>query len=308
MEKITEIKNDLVTAKINLSRGANLISFVDWRYDASVLREPDYDNLDNPYLYGMPVLFPVNRISKGKFEFQGRTYSFPVNEPGTGCHLHGILHDKEFTVKEQKEDYLKCEYMIEATDGFPHKVNVTAEYSLTDGIIEQKLTFDNLSQYDMPCFLGFHTTFNVPFVKGSDADDILIRCGVSYVIERGNDYLPTGRISNNDTVTKALRSGTFKSLSNPISRHYKANNQGEIVLYDTKKNLSLIYETDKKFTFRLIYNGDGSEFICLEPQNCMVDAINSNFGDNISKIDVIASKSKKEYISKLYITKGNECI
>ena len=118
MEKITEIKNDLVTAKINLSRGANLISFVDCRYDASVLREPDYDNLDNPYLYGMPILFPVNRISKGKFVFQGRTYSFPINEPDTGCHLHGILHDKEFTITEQREDYLKCEYMIEATEGF----------------------------------------------------------------------------------------------------------------------------------------------------------------------------------------------
>lgn len=308
MEKITEIKNDLVTARINLSRGANLISFVDKRYDASVLREPDYDNLGNSYIYGMPILFPVNRISEGKFKFQERTYSFPVNEPATGCHLHGILHDKEFTVKEQKEDYLKCEYMIEATEGFPHKVNVTAEYLLKDCVIEQKITFDNLSEYDMPCLLGFHTTFNVPFVKDSSPDNVLIKCGVSYLIERGEKYLPTGRVSNNDSVTKALRSGTFKSLQNPISRHYKADNQGEIILCDTKKNVSVIYETDKKFTFRLVYNGDGSEFICLEPQNCMVDAINSHFDDNISKIDVIEAKSKKEYISKLYITKGNECI
>ena len=69
--RIIELKSNNYRAKINLSRGANCISLKNTEYNGDILREPDYDNLDNPYLYGMPILFPPNRISGGKFEFEG---------------------------------------------------------------------------------------------------------------------------------------------------------------------------------------------------------------------------------------------
>jgi len=307
MENKKILKSGAYQAKINLSRGANLISLTNSEYGADILRSPDYSNLDNPYLYGMPLLFPINRISKGEFEFQGRYYRFPVNEPETGCHIHGFLHDREFVSEKESENYLMCSCEISQTEDFPHSIKVIMEYILSDDGVEQKITIYNLSDYDMPSLLGFHTTFNVPFIKDSSVDNVLIKCGVSDYIERGQNYLPTGNIPKADDISEALCKGTFKTASNPISRHYRADDNGEIILSDTNKNISLIYETDKKFKFRLIYNGDGSEFICLEPQNCLVDAINSAFDDEISKIDVIESKSKKEYVSKLYIIKTNEC-
>ena len=101
-------KNDL-TCKINLSLGANLISL---RYKQDkILREPDYTKpLDNPYLYGMPILFPVNRIEGGRFTFEGREYIFPLNEEKTGCHLHGVLHQTPFTLKSKSSSSLVCLY------------------------------------------------------------------------------------------------------------------------------------------------------------------------------------------------------
>lgn len=63
---IIEIKSNTYTAKINLSRGGNCISLYNVEHDAHILREPDYTNLDSPFLYGMPILFPVNRISGGQ--------------------------------------------------------------------------------------------------------------------------------------------------------------------------------------------------------------------------------------------------
>jgi len=63
-QKIIELKSGAYSAKINLSRGANCISLRNEKYNAMLLREPDYSReLDNPYLYGMPILFPVNRIA-----------------------------------------------------------------------------------------------------------------------------------------------------------------------------------------------------------------------------------------------------
>ena len=34
--------------------------------------------VDIVYLYGMPILFPVNRIENGIFDFEGRHYVFPI--------------------------------------------------------------------------------------------------------------------------------------------------------------------------------------------------------------------------------------
>ena len=95
------------SAVILLGRGATCISLRNEKYGARPLREPeDYTGQwDNPYLYGMPILFPVNRISGGHFAFEGREYRFPINEPATGCHLHGTLHETAFELVELSEEY-----------------------------------------------------------------------------------------------------------------------------------------------------------------------------------------------------------
>ena len=99
---------------IDLAHGANCISLRNSRYDANLLREPpEGGELDNPYLYGMPILFPVNRIENGRFEFEGREYCFPINEPSTGCHLHGELHRMPFELVEESESRVVCCFRAE---------------------------------------------------------------------------------------------------------------------------------------------------------------------------------------------------
>ena len=169
---------------------------LDGKYDAEILRVPDYEKLDNPYLYGMPILFPVNRISDGEFVFEGRRYTFPINEPETNCHLHGFLHTAEFKIEEQREDYIKCVYESDELYSFlPHKFKVEIVYSLSENGLLQETCVHNLSGKNMPVFLGFHTTFNVPFIKNSKAENIRVFAEVGDVIERNmSTYLPTGRI------------------------------------------------------------------------------------------------------------------
>jgi galactose mutarotase-like enzyme len=70
MDKKIYIRGGGYRAAIDPLRGANCIS-LSHESGASLLREPPKDGiLDNPYLYGMPILFPVNRISGGSFEFE----------------------------------------------------------------------------------------------------------------------------------------------------------------------------------------------------------------------------------------------
>lgn len=284
-------------------RGANCISFKNSKYNVNVLRESGaYDKLDNPYLYGMPILFPVNRISGGSFVFEDRTYTFPINEPQTGCHLHGEIHNKIFDVENVSEDSVTMSLTVLPTAGFMHKYRISITYSLCEKGLIHKTEVVNLSDMNMPCLLGFHTTFNLPFVEDSEGV-IRVLADVGDEIERDKNYLPTGRILHTDEIGEKIGNGTFDPRSVPISRHYPAKASGRIELYDTAKNIRIIYNNDSSFKYRLFYNGNADKYICLEPQNCMVNSPNSPFGREASGFEFLPPNSSKTFKSEILIKK-----
>ena len=212
MENIIAIKSHNYTAYINVSRGANCIGFKNIKYNANILREPDYSKgIDNPYLYGMPILYPVNRISGGRFRFEDREYIFPINEPETNCHLHGYVHNSPFEIIQRGEDFVKCCYKQEKRAGFPHSYKMEITYRLSEYGFEQKTEIFNLSEQNMPNFLGFHTTFNIPFAEDSRSDDITVKAAIDDEIERNmKNYLPTGKILPEDDISRKIKNGEFK--------------------------------------------------------------------------------------------------
>ncbi len=301
MENIIEIRNGDFSARINLSRGANCICLKNEKHKASLLREPDYEKgLDNPYLYGMPILYPANRIEGGKFTFEGREYRFPINEKETGCHLHGDIHNAPFQLLDQGEDFVKCGLEKAARDGFDHAFRIEITYKLREDGLFQKTEIFNLSDENMPSFLAFHTTFNAPFIEGSDPKNILVRAEVEDLIERNmENFLPTGNILPEDEITKDFNCGTFSPFTHKISRHYKTSGSGKMVILDKEKRLKIVYENSENFPFRLIYNGSGEGFICLEPMTSMANCPNSPFDRAFAGFDFIPPKKKKTYLSIL---------
>ncbi len=303
MENIVTIRCGDYAAQINLSRGANCISFRNTKYHAIILREPDYTKeLDNPYLYGMPILYPVNRISGGVFEFENRSYRFSINEPATNCHLHGFVHQKEFRVLEKDSSYISCVYHSEATEDFPHAYEMIINYSLSEKGLLQETIIKNLSDKNMPNFLGFHTTFQIPFIEDSVPEQVCVFTQIGEEIERDmRVYLPTGRILAEDEISEKLKSGTFMPWEKVISRHYKVDKKGLIELRDWNKNIKLVYENDEKYTWRLFYNGNADAYICLEPMTCMANCQNAPFDRNDAGFDYIEPNSEKKYVSKIYL-------
>ena len=154
--EIIELRGGGYSARINLSRGANCIALRNETYGATILREPDYNKgLDNPYLYGMPVLFPVNRISGGSFEFEGRTYRFPINEPATNCFLHGELHRTPFSAESLSDHRVTAVYRATKEQPyleFPHEFTLEITYELTENGLEHRVRVTNQSDRNMPLF------------------------------------------------------------------------------------------------------------------------------------------------------------
>ena len=299
------------TAVIDLRRGANCTSLRHEGYDARILREPVAPwPGDNPFLYGMPILFPVNRISGGSFCFEGRQYTFPINEPATGCHLHGKLHETAFTLLDKQENRLLCSCAVAENSlypGFPHAFEIRMEYALDRDGMHQRTEIINRSHTNMPVLLGFHTTFNTCFGMNSSGRDIRVQAQIAEEYARNmKTYLPTGEKPAFDSVSNALNTGTFDPCSAPTSRHYRSTPGGRMVLYDGEKDLSVVYENDEKFRFRLIYNGDASGYICLEPQTCLANCPNAPVSREEGGFGYIAPGASETYLSKIMITEGDK--
>lgn len=290
------------TAIINPQKGANCTSLRYEKLGGVILREPRGERTDNPFLYGMPILFPANRISGGEFEFDGRQYKFPVNEPATGCSLHGSLHDREFSATEVREDFVKCKFSSEYLD-FPHEFEIEISYKVSEAGLEQRTKITNFSKDTMPNLLGFHTSFNVPFIKGGKAENIRLFCECGNEIERNALYLPTGRILAEGDFERKINSANLAPLEEKFSKHCPAKGRGRIEMRDLENGVKLVYENDPKFNYRLFYNGNADEFVCLEPMNCAVDAINAPYGNSAlpQLWRGIPPNSSEEYVSRIYL-------
>ena len=286
-------------AVINLTRGANCIALRHHGLGARILREPSYGEGEHPFLYGMPILFPVNRISGGRFVFEGREYRFPVNEPDTGCHLHGDLHAAPFEAIGGDGHQVICRYRADETHpygAFPHAFEVRITYCLEEDGLAQITEVINHSETAMPCMLGFHTTFRIPFIDGGS---VTVRADVGEEFSRGTDYLPTGETPPPDSAVREICNGSWDPLSAPLSRHLRAGESGIAELTDHLHGVRLLYENDAAWGFRLIYNGDASGFLCFEPQNCLVDAPNNVFGRARSGFVTIPPGEARLYRSRL---------
>ncbi len=300
MEHIITLTCGQMTARINASRGANCISLRHEGHKANILREPDYEHFDNPYLYGMPLLFPVNRIEGGRFTFEGRQYTFPINEPNTCCHLHGIVHETPFEVVKQAENEGIFRLEVAEREGFPHRHTIALAYLLNENGLSVTASVTNHSEENMPCFLGYHTTFNVPFAEGSDSKNIHVLADVTDLVERNmENYLPTGQILPDDEHTKQMQKGCFPALKLPMSRHYRSFGENRIRLMDKEKGLQVVYENDPELGWRLFYNGNADAYICLEPQTCMVNCQRLDYDHSFSGFAFVAPGETKKYHSEI---------
>jgi len=88
----------------------------------------------------------------------------------------------------------------------------------------------------------------------------------------------------------------------PVSRHYEVLDDGKMFIYDLDMKKGIIYENDTAYTHRLIYNGSADEYICLEPQNCIVNAPNIS-GEYVP---FVLPGEKKNLFSSITVFDGSQ--
>jgi aldose 1-epimerase len=265
--------------------GGHLISLEDGA--ASYLRKPRNiaEYLLLPEAYGLPVLFPPNRIYNHSFSARGLNYLFPAND-GTS-HLHGFLYNRPWQVDrigvEAGEDGPGAELRMSFTSPpggevyrwFPHPFTARLFYRLTEGRLLQEIEIENQDSRPMPLMLGIHASFALDL---RDKDPAAYRISIGL-----GDALKQDRIGPAPAPMAEFRRGKALGERETVWGHFLAGtySDGEgkeergLLIEHLRAGKKLRCIPGGQFGYWVVWNQDGADtFICIEPQTCAINAAN----------------------------------
>ncbi len=293
--------------------GANLIRF---DYDALGIKmmnnTEDEKTLRTSRVIGIPLLFFPNRIKNGTFTFEGKKYQFPINGENNN-HCHGFLDGyTKWKVEKQeaKDDYVNItfSYIIDENDNiykyFDFNIKILYENIITPEGLAQKITFENMSDKNMPFGFAYHTTFNIPFNNSPD-EAFYVSANIQKAYEL-DKCIPTGNLfslNEHEEKIASAEGGCVNecALDNVYLRNEDKN--GKAVIIDKNTGIKVVYEADESFRHFILYNNDTKQkFLSIEPQTCCTNAVNS---DDIptANLMVIKPNERLSLATKIYIEK-----
>jgi aldose 1-epimerase len=115
--------------------------------------------------YASAILFPfANRIKDGRYEFEGNTYQFDINEPDNNNALHGLVYNKTFEViredATETSASVKLVYHENNTNkGFPYTYAIYLEYVLTESTLDLNVEIKNTDTTHLSIYFGMASLF-----------------------------------------------------------------------------------------------------------------------------------------------------
>ena len=284
------------TALLIPSVGANLVRLANTRLGVEILRTPTADEVETfksrPQIFGLPILFPPNRIADGHYTFEGRDYQYPITVEKEHNYHHGILKGLPFVVSKIEEDEervkVECRYYSNLFHDdiyrhFPHAFKCKVIYKLSAKGLKQEVTFSNRSETRMPVGVGFHTPICIPFA-GGEAADYAMRAAVGEQAELDARNLPTGKkLPLTEQFAKLREGGLQVTDCAPIEAGFTLREidvdgkpyRGAVV-ENKRTGVRVFYEVDDKTTYWTIWNNGGQvPYCCPEPQSWETNAPNA---------------------------------
>ena len=289
------LQSDRYEATVLPDFGANCISLIHRPSGAQLLRVPPSADVlrENPNVYGIPLLFPPNRIRDATYVFDGRTYRFPANDPPRGHHLHGLLSRMRFEPGVEGAFHYHADaarpYLT-----FPHAFSVTRAYRVDDRGLSHTLTVTNHSDTPMPLGVGFHTALKAPLPEAGNAPGC--RLAIPVVRQWLLDpltLLPTGETAEASPLLCALREGTLCPVGQPLSCLLECA-PGPIRLA-TPQGV-WVCERGEGLAYIMLWNAGGVQgFVCPEPQSWLTDAPNRPADGRPTGFDALRPGEQRTY-------------
>ncbi|MFP4697366.1 MAG: aldose 1-epimerase [Eubacteriales bacterium] len=308
--------------------GGNLIELRHKDYDINILHKPSTKRQCKDkkmhYAYGMPVLFPPNRLDEGKFSFNDKLYKFPIRDRKNKNSLHGFLSRTKWEVTKQEiidnknicvELTYKHNKKSRDFKSYPHNFVFKLTYKFTREGVYQEAYIKNMDNEPMPLLLGYHTTFNLLFHPRSKKERIRLRLSIGRRIELNERSLPIGMEAElKEHEAKMRDKKGYYPLYEALDHHYTANNIVKdkdnlnfhgAILEDTQQKIRIIYEVDQIYKYWMIWNNNkNGKYISIEPQTCKINAPNL-ISPKKSGLIIIKPREEFQATSKIYCEKDS---
>lgn len=127
-----------------------------------------------------------NRVVDGRYTFAGVDHQLALTEPARGHALHGLAAWSEWDLVASSVTSAAFRVVIEAQDGYPFRVQITATYTLDDGGLHTDVEALNLGDVDAPYGTGPH-----PYLVAGEGhvDDWTLELPASEVLTVTEDRL-----------------------------------------------------------------------------------------------------------------------
>lgn len=302
------------------SVGANLVKLYHRAKGVDILHTPSADEMDlfyqRPQIYGVPVLFPPNRIEDGTYSYRGVKYQYPITLPAQHNYHHGILKSQPFVVTKTivAEDYVEVEAAFFSNRvnnaiyvDFPHAFECRINFILSESGLEQTITFVNDSDADMPLGMGYHTPIRIPFQAGNDEYKMWLSAGEEW--ELSNRSLPTEHLLPLDNKLQTLRTTGMNPVGEPIERALTNKpmfvNDKEFsgaIFANVNTRTLVFYEVDEQFKHWTIWNNGGEAgYMCPEPQTWAINAPNLSLDPDFTGFQIVEAGDAWSATTKLYV-------
>lgn len=302
--------------------GANVVKLSHRTTGVEILRTPTKEETDTfksrPQIFGLPLLFPPNRIEDGTYSFENHTYQYPITIPDQNNYHHGIIKSEPFTITrtETGSDYVEVEasYFSNLFNNaiykhFPHEFICRMTFRLSAEGLKQTTTFINQGKDNMPVGMGFHTPINLPFTADGNRDNYKLKLSAGKRWEMSNRTLPTGKLDDLGTEEAPLRTEgiipfgkaiEWALTNEPLQIDGKAYSGA--ILTDTAKELSVYYETDGQFKHWTLWNNGGEvPYVCPEPQSWATNAPNLKLPAELTGFQFIEPGKEWKAVTRFYV-------
>jgi len=131
-----------------------------------------------------------NRVRDGRYSFEGAERQLALTEPSAHNAIHGLVRWASWSVAERAGDRVVMAYALHPQPGYPHSLDLTAEYRLDGRGLAVTTTATNVGDAPCPFGAGAHPYLAAP---GPTVDASMLRApGRARLVsdERG---IPVGR-------------------------------------------------------------------------------------------------------------------
>lgn len=220
-----------------------------------------------------PLVPFSNRVAEGRFSFNGRTVTLPVDRWNWPHAIHGHGWETAWTVDGGSGDRLSLSYRHPA-GAWPWPYRAEQHFHLTPDTLSITIAIVNEGDEPMPAGLGLHPYFPRPpgTVLTARTDAVWLN-GPTRLPERRVPVPPEWEMDRGLLLDGVALDHGFTGWSGEAVVSWPARPwgaDGGAVPW----GLSLTVEADPVFGHLLVYAPQGEDYVCVEPVTHMTDGFN----------------------------------